>query len=174
MPNYTDRDKIELVFGSIALDKWCDLDGDKQSNKIENRVDWASELATEYLNGRFARGRYTIPFTAVPKTIIHLATLLAGILLHDGRAMAGTDKGRDEVSRQRKMFHSMLRQVGNGQLKLLHPTTGEELELTCEVVPVANTTAIASEYVVDADCCSECYCHTCICPSLRCNYALYL
>lgn len=181
MANYPTKKSIELVHGMKNITKWADLDNDINTNTINDRIAWSSELATEYVNGRLMLGRYAIPFVAVPKMVIHISSLLAGILLHDGRVVS--DQLRDMVAPKRKEFIRLLRQILGGQLKLLDPMSGEPIATTCYTAPFV----ITADTVLHTDCCTinglrfqglgmcaswcsawcnTCCCHTCICRSL--------
>lgn len=177
MANYPTKATVELVHGANNIARWASLDNDKNRSNIEDRVNWAAEIATEYVNGRLILGRYNLPFAATPKMIIFLSSMLAGILLYDGRlTVAGSS--RDEVYHKRKEFYRILRQILSGQLKLLHPTTGEIIESDCETAPLtlSSTTYLCVDLIyqrfrvpvfnIPSAWCNECCCHTCICRSL--------
>lgn len=181
---YPTRDTIELVHGSKNIRIWADLDNEKNSQTIQSRIDWSADLSTEYVNGRLILGKYTIPFAAVPKMVIHLSSLLAGVLLHDGRPT--NEASRDQVYPKRKDFRRLLREVISGQLRLVHPTSGAIIESTCYSAPFVigstigalNTTLCSCERItgsgfcnycwpyVTSAWCNDCRCHTCICRSL--------
>src|SRR3990172_4152984 len=124
--SYPTQITIELVHGARNIQIWADLDNSKNSITVKNRVEWAAKLATEYVNGRFALNRYEVPFIAVPKMIIHISSLLAGVLLYDGRTQS--DQIRDMVLPKRKEFRRLMREILSGQLKLIHPTSSEPIE----------------------------------------------
>lgn len=158
MANYANRANVELLFGTVALAKWADLDNDKNPVTIDARITWACETATEYVNSRLKSGRYDVPFTSVPKMIVHLTALYAGILLYDGRLILGDSSTTDQVSRHRRDLDKKLRQILAGQLKLLHPTTGDLLESNAELHP-----SIADMETEDETSCSTCQCYHCTC-----------
>lgn len=129
MTAYCDRVNVEVMFGALNIRRWADLDNTENEVTIHARIDWACELATEYVNSRLVRGHYTIPFTSIPVMIVNLTAMYAGIMLYDGRQVVSSDD-KDVVSRQRKDFDRYIRQIVKGQLKLLDPVTGAPLVLT--------------------------------------------
>lgn len=130
MADYCTQDDIEKIFGERSVHRWADLDGDDDGYTIAARIAWASKLATEIVNARLQRCRYEVPFSTVPTLIVNLTAMQAGILLHDGRMMVSGDP--DRVSHIRVQFHAMLNQILKGQLKLLNPSTAEELTVILE------------------------------------------
>lgn len=178
MANYPTEATLYLVHGARNIQKWADLDSNVNSVNIADRVEWACELATEYVNGRLILNRYSLPFVAVPRMVIHIASLLGGILLHDGKVV--TDQVRDMVAPKRKEFNRLLRQILAGQMKLVDPVTGDALEACCYTAPQVITadTNLFTQYCgnrvtntgfcnVQTAWCSTCCCHTCICRSLH-------
>lgn len=136
MANYCTSADLYNMYGELNIQKWADLDNTKNPDTVDTRVAWACEFATEFINARLVRGKYAIPFTSVPKTIVFITTLQAGIMLYDGRRVV-SDRNRDEVGIQRKQLNTYLRQILAGQLKMIHPTSGEELTTQSETVPAA-------------------------------------
>lgn len=134
MAAYCDGDDLDMMFGAKNIDRWADLDNDENGTYNAARVDWACELATEYLNSRLLRGPYAVPFdTPYPTLIVNLTAMYAGILLYDGRQVVSADD-KDRVSRQRKDFDRFIKQIFRGQLKLF-TTTGTALEVASECAP---------------------------------------
>lgn len=132
---YATTTNLDLVFGIENLNRWADLDNNKNPNTIAERKEWALETAEDYINGRFAQSKYLVPFSDCPKLIKHLTCLYAGILLYDGRGQNATEKARDQVSRQRKEFDRLLRQILSGQVTLIGGLSGDPLEFTSETTP---------------------------------------
>lgn len=173
---YADQNNLYVMFGKANIDMWADLDNTQNTLFINERITWALELADEYINGRLIYRRYVLPFAIVPRFITYLATLFAGILLHDGRLIKeSTGIPVDEVSRVRKEFAKGIRQILNGQLTLLHTTTGEPLEANSPLSPdVAHNVdecelLIVSGVVIGqrSRLCASCWCHTCVCRSIH-------
>lgn len=129
---------LDLIYGQINVDAWADTDGNKDATYIANRRTWACDGATDYLDSRLVDGPYDFPLASSPYpiTIVNMATWWAGILLHDARAI--TSEAPDQVARQRTLFETYVRQILRGQLKLIDPTSGEELEKTINTPSVVS------------------------------------
>ena len=164
MAVYPTRATIELIHGCRNITIWADLDNDKNTTIIAARIEWAADVATEYLNGRLIMGRYTLPFSAVPKMVIHISSLLAGILLHDGRPMM--EHTRDMVGPKRKEFRRLVKELLSGQLKLTDPTSGEIIESECKTFPETLESENLYTALSRTGVCNTCWCHTCVCRSI--------
>lgn len=157
MPYATSND-LELQFGRENLNRWADLDNDKNPNTINARIEWALEEAEEYLNARFVNSKYDVPFGATPpKLIKHLTCLYAGVLLYDGRGQVKTDSAKDQVVNQRGRFNRLIRQILSGQVTLLDGLSGDPLEFNSETTPFAEPIEDISD---------ECSSETCDCESI--------
>lgn len=132
---YSTLEKLELMFGRANIQRWADLDGDRNAVAIAERVTERLLESEEYINERMVQGRYTVPFSPVPRRIVVMTTLFAGVLLYDGRQIAGSREMRDEVVRHRKEFTKYLREILRGQLKLIHPTSGEAITPSDSITP---------------------------------------
>lgn len=165
MADYTDEAQLKLVFGTKNIDKWADLDNDQNPVTISARVAWACETATEYMNSRLVMGKYEVPFSTPPKIIVLMTTLLAGLLIFDGRLIVSSQPPFDQMSRQRKDFNRYIRQLLSGQLKLVDATSGEYIEPNCNTAPSVADVG-SSDHPVVFGVCSSCLCHTCVCGSL--------
>lgn len=131
---YCERADVEVMYGRKSVARWADLDNDGEEYTITARINWACELATEYINSRLTKGHYDVPFSVgsggnVPLLIINLTAMYTGVLLYDGRQITAKDVDRDEVSRHRKDFNRFVNQIMKGQLKLLDPLTEEPLAI---------------------------------------------
>lgn len=163
---YSTKDKVILMFGFSQLLKWSDIDGERQdSPMLDARIADALQDADDYINERLVNNGYIVPFAtnAVPRRIVNLATLYAGIYLYDSKVKGGADNpSRDEVSRARKRFNMLIRQILNGQLKLIHPTSGEAIEKESSLAPsIAESSSSLSTW------CNVCCCNICCCdPSV--------
>ena len=157
MADYCTATDMELIYGPKNIKRWADLDNDEVAATIAARKAWACELATEFVNSRLLNGPYEIPFTSVPTMIVNLTAMYAGILLYDGRQVVSSEEPHDQVSRQRKDFDRYLRQIFKGQLKLLDPTSGDQLTITSKNYPftVADDGTVSSSSDAD-DACPEC------------------
>ena len=134
MTPYCDRGDLETIFGKLNIQRWADLDNDESELTIANRVEWACQWATEFVNSRLQYGHYAVPFISVPELIRDLTAMFAGITLYDGRQVASADD-HDLVSRHRRDFDRYIRQIHKGQLKLFNPTTGLPVTIQDESAP---------------------------------------
>ena len=131
---YFTGNDLDLMYGALNIDRWSDLDNNENGTYMASRVDWACELATEYVNSRLLRGPYAVPFDSpYPTLIVNLTAMYAGILLYDGRQVVSADD-KDRVSRQRKDFNRFIKQIFRGQLKLF-TTTGTAIDVLSECAP---------------------------------------
>lgn len=163
---YSNKDKLILMFGLTQVIKWSDIDGERQDTpNMDARITEALQDTDDYINERLADNGYTVPFTSVPRRIVSLATLGTGVYLYDNRiSKDGGNSQRDEVSRPRKKFDQTIRQLLNGQLKLIHPTSGEIIEKSSATHPVLIKESCAKSCCLDPYC-GVCGCFTCICSS---------
>lgn len=184
MPNFCVKSDVEAQYGRVNINKWADLDNDKNIQTINNRVEWACGNATDYLIGRLIQRRYNLPFEVVPNRIKFLSALFSGILLYDGR-LVRDNENRDELSRVRKEFLKGIREILNGQFILTNPVTGEVIPSDCDLAPDVVGVSCGCEestnltidevnlYYTGLSCqpylnrrCSSCCCRSCVCKSL--------
>ena len=140
------------TFGQKNIEKWADLDNDEDAGVIATRIAWAIEAADVYIDSRLQH-RYEVPFESIPKIIVLMSSLYAGVLLYDGRMVLQGSTVRDEVATQRKMFDKYLHQILRGQLRLLHPLSGELIALRSENTPFITTQNSSESNDADQDCC---------------------
>lgn len=155
MGRYITPKDVDDLYGCTNVQRWADLDNTKQQNAIRDRIELAIVNAEDYIDSRLLNGKYAIPFAAVPRQVKFLTALYTGVLLYDGRQVLDAGEGRDQVSRQRKMFDTYIRRILAGQIKLIHPTTGLELAQQSITHPITVTDQLSC----------GCYKH-CIC---NCN-----
>lgn len=124
---YATKQQIEYIYGAENIRSWADLDGTKNAEASSDRIDYILEQAEEFVNSRLVLGKYAIPFTSVPKLISHLTAMLAGVMLYDGRQVVSATN-RDQVSRQRQDVHKLINKITAGQIRLIHPLSGEAIE----------------------------------------------
>jgi phage gp36-like protein len=153
------------MFGYTQIIKWSDIDGERQDTPtMEDRIQEALIDADDYINERLADNGYVVPFTSVPRRIVSLATLYAGIYLYDNKLKGGAmNEARDEVARPRRRFNMVLKQILDGRLLLLHPLSGEVITKTSATTPIIPGTTLSC----NDDCCIECghFLISCICAS---------
>lgn len=131
---YSAKQDMYNIFGKDNIRKWADADNQSNGRIVEDREDWANQMAQVYLNGRLLYSKYTIPFTApYPPTIILIAASYAGILLYETREVISGSKNTS-VPRQKKNYEKLIRQILRGQLRIT-TVAGVELALIGEVIP---------------------------------------
>lgn len=137
MADYIVRSDIENIFGEANVQKWADINNDKQPSKIQSRINYFCKFSTVYVNGRLIQGRYAVPFDedSVPTIIVHLTSLIAGVGLYDGRLIIPAEPRRDEASGQRKQSRKLLYEILSGQLRLIDPISGEYVEQQGNIAP---------------------------------------
>lgn len=116
-------------YGQQSIQRWADLDNSGNTTVISTRISWAIDLATEYINSRMVNNYYDVPFSSVPQLVVDMTAMLAGIYLHDGRAVVSMEDMRDSVKFHRKHFDKLLKQILSGQITLINPSTQEPLTL---------------------------------------------
>lgn len=131
MTNDVVQADLESAYGSVNIAKWADPNNTQSAVVIAARVTWSIELAADYINGRLVHSGYDVPFEDVPELIVKLTAMQAGMLLYDTRRVVSDE--RDQVSAQRKMIDSYIRQIMRGQLKLFY--AGVVIEKTSKNQP---------------------------------------
>ena len=116
---YSMTQDVYDIYGKANIWRWSDPDNNGDQVVVTDRINWANRMAEAYVNGRLARGRYTIPFCkpAVPMVII-LAASYAGLYLYDTRRVVSADAD-NRVSAQKKNADMWIKQIVGGQLKLV-------------------------------------------------------
>ena len=129
---YCTRQDIEVIFGSLNIERWADLEGKGPTAnaamiaaRIVNAIDLASSEIEDILRSR----RYKFPLTA-SKTLTDIVAKMAGIHLHDGRGIIDGDFV-DKVSVIRAEVKLKLEQIRNGTIFIV----GERLPNAPNVVP---------------------------------------
>lgn len=117
MTRYAERNDLELIFGKLNVQLWADLDGTSDSELIEARIENACELAGAEIEDILRNRRYKFPLT-VSKTLKDLVARMAGLHLHDGRAIIDDSGTADTVSAIRKQVHNKLALIRNGDIYL--------------------------------------------------------
>lgn len=82
MAVYADRDRINLVFGKQNIDKWSDANNTGIDAERISRINWALQRATDYIDEKLRRTHYSIPFAAIPNSIVDLTATYAGYFLY--------------------------------------------------------------------------------------------
>lgn len=177
---YALRQDLVHHFGETNIVQWANIDNDDNVDTIRDRINWSLEIAEAFVNARLILSRYPAPFDYAPRIITFQTGLLAGITLYDGRAIASTESSqRDKVLRHRKAYNSTMKQILNGQLRLVSLFSGEPIETTSKNFPFTSgsSTPITRELTIrnifnnffGIGFCSgirNCCCHTCVCRSI--------
>lgn len=152
------RKDIEQIFGRENVSRWADLDNDKDQDKIQERIENSLADSLDYIYGRI-KGRYgdAIPFTNTPRIIKYMNALYAGMMLYDSRLIVSENQARDQVSRHRKDFRRLIREILSGQLRLIDGLSGEVVDYAGESIPFAGTVSSVS------CCCPQCRYDPCRC-----------
>lgn len=161
------RRDIEDIFGIDNVRMWADLDKSNDQALVQRRVDYHLANALEYLYSRLRR-RYDIPFANPPRVFVWLNALYAGICLYDARLIVATDTPVDQVSRHKKEFRRVLRQILNGQLYLTDNLSGDEIVSRGISIPFGSaefsSVTANNQNCCDQDCCCQaCYQTPCVC-----------
>ena len=115
---YADRDDLDLQYGRDNVDKWADLNNNRDADEIAARVAWALAAGDEEIDNRLRDGPYEVPFTTIPGEITRLSALYAGFLLYDSRGITDQDGPDDQLKNHRTRFETRCRMILSGQLKL--------------------------------------------------------
>lgn len=118
---YITTQDIYNVFGEANVIAWSDLSGGRTLD--EDRVTAAINWASKYVENRFRRSRYTIPFTigsdgSYDYQLTSWVATLAGDWLYKARSSRRGQEQEDRTSRQVKDVKTEMAQVLGGQLEL--------------------------------------------------------
>lgn len=76
------------VYGRNNIDKWTDLNNDKDENAIKAKILSKIELCTERFYNRVRMCQYAIPFTGdAPLSVVDVVAKMVGIELYRGRGI---------------------------------------------------------------------------------------
>lgn len=91
-PNvYCTRFDVERRWGGVNVQKWADIDSDRNPDKITAQINWAIEYASSRIDADFASYIYKLPFNPIPSEVRKHAAALAGVELFHSRSMAATN-----------------------------------------------------------------------------------
>ena len=131
MANYATRKDLELVFGSDNIMRWADLEGDRDTESIAMRIEYAIATASAELEDVLRGRRYKFPLTVSP-TIRDLVVRMAALRLYDARGIIDGDPAADKLSVIRLSVDKTLGRIRRGEINLLgematsHPSVTEE------------------------------------------------
>lgn len=126
---YVTRTTLELVFGQANIKRWADLDGDRDEEKIANRINYAIQSASAYIE-TILRGRNYTSVT-VDDSIKRLITQMAALNLYDAREIIDGDPTADKMSIVRQQVEEYLGKIRRGEIIL----KGERTNAVPVVVP---------------------------------------
>lgn len=111
---------LDLVFGKRNVDKWADLNNDKDTTAILAVRARAREDATNEIYDLLRGGPYAIPFTSVPSAARRQCSKLAGVLLYEGRGVMDTtdEDGKHRLRMHKKEVYTWCRRIRGGQIRL--------------------------------------------------------
>jgi galactitol-specific phosphotransferase system IIB component len=100
--SYCTQANIETVYGANNVAKWADIDNDANATTKSTRITYAIDVASEEIDDVLRTSPVRIPIVtaagATPKTIEHIAAVLAGLWLYEGR-------GAEDYNRQGTIRH---------------------------------------------------------------------
>jgi phage gp36-like protein len=120
---YCTRTDIENIYGASNVSKWADIDNEEDESVISDRIDWAIEASFDEFNDALRDGKYLVPLSAVPTSVVRYSAVLAGVWLYDGRGiidMTDSQQKRYEhkLMYMRKRVECYLQNVRSGRVKL--------------------------------------------------------
>ncbi len=130
---YCTRQNVEDIYGPDNVIKWADLDNDRDSNKIEDRIVCIIDKATEEIECRLRDGPYKIPFIApFDKVITDICARLTGVMLYELRGIQDSDSKNDDLLWHRKQVDQVIDGIMARKYRLVTNVT-----LLRESTPVA-------------------------------------
>lgn len=129
-----DRARLELTFGVENIKQWSDLDGTNDDTIMNARISNAIEAAIANFNDAI-RG-YQYRSISVTASVVDLVTRMAGVKLHDSRAVIDEDPTKDNMSSVRQFIDVTLGKIRRGEIIL----EGERFSSTPSVVKATTTT----------------------------------
>lgn len=118
---YCVANDVYLTFGEANARKWADADNDKDDTKINARIAWAIERATNYINLKLSRTHLSsaVPFLAAPSIIRDLCAQLAGVFLYGmPRGMPEGEDSQSSMQTIRDDADDLLRRIAAHQVSL--------------------------------------------------------
>lgn len=120
---YCTRADIEQFYGRENVQKWAELDGDKNSTNIATRISDAISHASNDIDDGLRGGPYTVPFAdTIPLTILDLARRLAGVRLYESRGIqdfeAETGSPVHRLAWHASYVRKMLAEIKSGKRRL--------------------------------------------------------
>ena len=94
--DYCEDTDLYLAFGQANVRKWADVNNNGVNAEVTDRIAWAIENATDYLDSKLRKSRYQFPLaddSTIPPILKRMAAYYAGVLLYESRGI--TDVGPD-------------------------------------------------------------------------------
>lgn len=126
---YVNREMLELIFGKANINRWADLDGDEDAFKIQQRIQFAIQTASSYIE-TILRGR-NYQHVVIDSSIRRLIAQLAALHLYDAREMIDGDNAPDKMSMVRTQVDEYIGKIRRGEIIL----KGERTQSAPTVVP---------------------------------------
>lgn len=118
---YATREDVERIYGKSNVEKWADVNNDKNAQDVAQRVVWALEMAHDELEARLRYGPYALPFQPVPKTITRMEATLAGVILYDSRLITDEEDSPSPMKKHEKWVARMIADIFSRRLRLDAP-----------------------------------------------------
>ena len=116
---YCSRSDIEKIFGTENVIKWSDLDNDRDSSKIESRIDCIIDKATMEIECRLRDGPYKVPFIApYDKLIIDTTARLVGVMLYECRGVQDSNNDNHELEWHRRQVETVINGIMSRKYRL--------------------------------------------------------
>jgi len=128
-PRYCQLSDLYQQFGRKNVRAWADVDNDADEGHMQSRIDQGITYATAEVDDTLRRGRYTLPFSPVPRQIRMIAAQLAGVYLYVSRGVEDdeTSTGEHAYRHMERMARTRLRRLLSGQT-VLDATVATELK----------------------------------------------
>ena len=129
---YLDRDTLELIFGKANIARWADLDGDRDEAKMSERIKYAIQSASDFIE-TILRGR-NYDLVDVDDSIKRLIAQIAALNLYDARELIDGDPTSDKMSITRQQVDEYIGKIRRGEITL----KGKRTNSIPAVVPYPN------------------------------------
>jgi len=117
-PVYTNRARLERMFGKMNIKVWADLDGDEDDNNIEAVIYQACVDASRIIDSMLGAGLYKVPFEApYPRLIEHIASTKVGCMLYTTRGL-GIESLDKIISSKNKECENLINNILTGRVRL--------------------------------------------------------
>jgi hypothetical protein len=122
---YCTQANIETVYGATNVGRWADIDNDGDAGTKSTRITYAIDVASEEIDDVLRTMAVRVPVVtsagATPKTIEHLAAVLAGLWLYEARGAEDYNRNgeiRHGHAWRREWVDQYLEDIKSGKRKL--------------------------------------------------------